>query len=41
MIFIHLLQTIVRRADEELLDDVRKACFDAIVSRVRITRQEP
>ena len=41
VIFIHLLQTIVRRADEELLDDVRKACFDAIVSRVRITRQEP
>lgn len=37
---IHLLQTLVRRADEQLLDDVRKAAFDAIVTRVRITRQE-
>jgi hypothetical protein len=30
----------VRRADEQLLDDVRKAAFDAIVTRVRIARQE-
>lgn len=41
VIFIHLLQTVVRRADEQLLDDVRKSCFDAIVTRVRIGRQEP
>jgi len=41
VIFIYLIQTAVRRADEELLDDVNRACFDAIVSRVRITRQEP
>ena len=37
---IHILQTLVRRADEQLLDDVRKAAFDAIVTRVRIARQE-
>lgn len=41
VIFIHLLQTVVRRADEQLLDDVRKSCFDAIVTRVRIGRQDP
>ena len=41
VIFIHLFQTVVRRADEQLLDDVRKSCFDAIVTRVRIGRQEP
>lgn len=40
VIFIHLFQTMVRRADEQLLDDVRQAAFDAIVSRVRISRQE-
>ncbi len=40
VIFIHLMQTIVRRADEQLLDDVREACFHAIVSRVRIPKQE-
>jgi biopolymer transport protein ExbB/TolQ len=40
VIFIHLFQTIVRRADEQLLDDVRKACLDSIVSRVRISRQD-
>ncbi len=40
VIFIHLLQTVVRRADEQLLDDVREACFDSIVSRVRIARTE-
>lgn len=40
VIFIHLLQTVVRRADEQLLDDVREACFDSIVSRVRIARAE-
>lgn len=37
---IHLIQTVVRRADERLLDDVRQAAFDAIVSRVRITRAD-
>ena len=40
VIFIHLIQTAVRRADEQLLDDVREACFDSIVSRVRIGRAE-
>ena len=40
VIFIHLIQTVVRRADEQLLDDVREACFDSIVSRVRIGRSE-
>ena len=40
VIVIHLIQTMVRRADEQLLDDVRKAAFDAIVSRVRLTRPE-
>jgi len=40
VIFIHLIQTVVRRADEQLLDDVREACFDSIVSRVRIGRGE-
>lgn len=40
VIFIHLIQTVVRRADEQLLDDVRKACFDSIVSRVRIARPQ-
>ena len=40
VIFIHLIQTAVRRADEQLLDDVREACFDSIVSRVRIGRSE-
>ena len=40
VIVIHLVQTAVRRADEQLLDDVREACFDSIVSRVRIGRTE-
>lgn len=40
VIFIHLFQTAVRRADERLLDDIRAACADAIVSRVRIQRSE-
>lgn len=40
VIFIHLIQTVVRRADEHLLDDVRNACFDSIVSRVRIARPQ-
>lgn len=40
VIFIHLFQTAVRRADERLLDDIRAACADSIVSRVRIQRTE-
>lgn len=40
VIFIQLFQTAVRRADERLLDDIRAACADEIVARVRIPRQE-
>lgn len=41
VIFIYLLQTVVRRADEALLDDMRAACSNAVVARVRIGRTEP
>jgi biopolymer transport protein ExbB/TolQ len=40
VIFIYLAQTLVRRADEELLDDMRAACSNAVVARVRIGRTE-
>lgn len=36
VIFIHLLQVVVRRADEQLLDDLRTAAGNAITARVRI-----
>jgi biopolymer transport protein ExbB/TolQ len=38
---IYLLQSFVRSADEQLADDIRAACSNAIVSRVKITRREP
>ncbi len=40
VIVIYLFQTFVRRADEALYDDVRVACSNAIVARVRIPRSE-
>ena len=40
VLFIYLIQTLVRRADEQLCDDIRTACSNAIVSRVRITKRE-
>lgn len=40
VLFIYLIQTFVRRADEHLLDDIRAACANVIVTRVRITRKE-
>lgn len=40
VLFIYLIQTFVRRADEHLLDDVRAACANVIVTRVRILRKE-
>lgn len=40
VLFIYILQTFVRRADEHLLDDVRAACANVIVARVRIVRKE-
>jgi hypothetical protein len=30
----------VRRADEALCDDIRAACSNAIVARIRIVRKE-
>jgi biopolymer transport protein ExbB/TolQ len=36
VIIIQILQTLVRRADERLSDDLRIACSNAVVSRVRI-----
>jgi len=30
----------VRRADEQLYDDIRSACSNAVVARVRIVRKE-
>ncbi len=41
VLVIHLLQTAVRRADEALCDDIRAACSNAVVARVRIARKEP
>jgi len=41
VLVIHLLQTAVRRADEALYDDIRAACSNAVVARVRIARKEP
>ena len=38
--FIYLIQAAIRRADEQLRDDVRAACSNTIVARVRITRRE-
>lgn len=35
---IHLLQTFVRRADESLLDDIRRRCAIEVVGRVRLIR---
>lgn len=40
VIFIQVLQTVVRRADERLADDVRVACSNAVVSRVRLRAGE-
>lgn len=40
VLFIYLIQTFVRRADEHLLDEVRAACANVIVTRVRISRKE-
>ncbi|MSR42350.1 MAG: MotA/TolQ/ExbB proton channel family protein [Phycisphaerales bacterium] len=40
VLFIYLLQTMVRRADEQLFDDIRSACSNAIVARVRISKRE-
>jgi biopolymer transport protein ExbB/TolQ len=40
VLFIYLIQTFVRRADEHLLDDIRAACANVIVTRVRISRKE-
>lgn len=40
VLIIYVIQTFVRRADESLYDDVRIACSNAIVARVRITRPE-
>ena len=34
--FLYMAQTIVKQADERLLDDVRDACSDRIVTRVRL-----
>jgi biopolymer transport protein ExbB/TolQ len=41
VIVIQILQTLVRRADERLSDDLRIACSNAVVSRVRIRTGEP
>ncbi len=38
--FIYLLQSFVRRADEQLCDDIRSACWNVIVARVRIIKRE-
>lgn len=35
---IHLLQTFVRRADESLLDEIRRRCAIEVVGRVRLVR---
>ncbi|HMN94978.1 MAG TPA: MotA/TolQ/ExbB proton channel family protein [Phycisphaerales bacterium] len=35
---IHLLQTFARRADESLLDDIRRRCAVEVVGRVRVAR---
>jgi biopolymer transport protein ExbB/TolQ len=40
VLIIYLIQTAVRRADEQLFDDIRAACSNAIVTRVRIVRKE-
>jgi biopolymer transport protein ExbB/TolQ len=36
VIVIQIIQTVVRRSDERLADDLRVACSNAVVSRVRI-----
>ncbi|MFN9076155.1 MAG: hypothetical protein ACK5WX_01880, partial [bacterium] len=40
VLVIYLIQTAVRRADEQLYDDIRSACSNAVVARVRIVRKE-
>ena len=40
VLIIYLIQTAVRRADEQLYDDIRSACSNAVVARVRIVRKE-
>ena len=40
VLVIYLVQTAVRRADEALCDDIRAACSNAIVARIRIARRE-
>lgn len=40
VIVIQILQTLVRRADERLSDDLRIACSNAVVTRVRIRAGE-
>jgi biopolymer transport protein ExbB/TolQ len=40
VLVIYLIQSFVRSADERLADDVRAACSNAIVSRVRISRKD-
>ncbi len=40
VLIIYIFQTFVRRADEHFLDEVRAACANVIVARVRISRKE-
>ena len=40
VLIIYLIQTAVRRADEQLCDDIRAACSNAVVARVRLVRKE-
>ena len=40
VLVIYLIQTAVRRADEALYDDIRAACSNAVVARIRIHRKE-
>ena len=41
VLFIYLIQTAVRRADEALYDDILAACSDAVVARIRLSRKDP
>jgi hypothetical protein len=40
VLFIYLIQTAVRRADESLYDDIRAACSNAVVARIRLLRKD-